>query len=329
MSEEIVCLGIESTAHTLSVGITIGRKIVANVSRVFVPGRGGIKPQEAAEHHYSEVQDAIEEALSESGVNLREIKLIAYSAGPGMPPCLQVAAVAARALALALGVAIVGVNHCLAHVEIARTICGAEDPIVVYVSGGNTQIIGYKKDRYVVFGETEDIGLGNAQDKLARLLGAPQPYGPWMDKQEGKWIGLPYTVKGMDLAFSGIVTEAFKRFKEGAKIEDVCYSFQEVCFSMLTEVAERALAHTRKKDLVLTGGVAASRRLREKMRIMCEERGVRFHTIPAEYARDNGAMIALTGFLAYKYAGWKWSVNEKIKPKWRIDSFKWPLIPVC
>jgi N6-L-threonylcarbamoyladenine synthase/protein kinase Bud32 len=127
---------------------------------------------------------------------------IAYSQGPGLGPCLRTVATAARSLAIGLGVPLVGVNHCVAHIEIGRFATGCSDPVVLYASGANTQVIGYLNRRYRIFGETLDIGIGNAIDKFARSKGLPHPGGPAIEElaRTGSYVDLPYTVKGMDLA---------------------------------------------------------------------------------------------------------------------------------
>lgn len=319
----MLSLGIESTAHTFGVGVVTSEgRILVDERAVYTPPSGGIKPQEASEHHYHAVSEVIKRVFNT--IKPEDIGVVCFSRGPGLPPCLSIGAIVARTLAHALGKKLIGVNHCTAHVELARLLSGFHDPVIVYVSGGNTQVIAYSEGRYRVFGETEDLGLGNAQDKLARELGVPNPPGPYMDKVVGKWIELPYTVKGMNLAYSGLVTEAVKRAKQGARVEDVIYSFMEVSFSMLVEVAERVLAHVGKQQLTLTGGVAASPKLREKFRLMCEERGVEFYAVEPKLARDNGAMIAWTGILAYMQG--KWMDESWIKPSWRIDDDSWELI---
>jgi len=167
--------------------------------------------------------------------------------------------------------------------------------------------------------------------------------GPMMEKlaEGGKYIWLPYVVKGMDLSFSGILTAAVQKWKKESKgrssaecdalLSDLCYSFQETCYSMLTEVTERALAHTQKQEVLLTGGVAASKRLTEMLNIMCKERGARLYACPIEYSCDNGAMIAITGFIAYK-AGQKpakprhmhevYQDTFDFNPRWRTDDIE-------
>jgi len=196
-----------------------------------------------------------------------------------------------------------------------------KDPVVVYCSGGNTQIIAFTDGKYRIFGETEDIPLGNAFDVLARFFGLGMPGGPKIDElaKGGKWINLPYVVKGMDLSFTGIVTQCKNRYKQGVKKKNICYSFKETVFAMLTEVTERALAHTDKKEVLITGGVAASTRLKKMMDIMCREREAKCYFVPKEYAGDNGTMISWNGILAYK-SGFETKLKDScIIKNWRTD----------
>jgi len=279
-------------------------KILSNVSKVYVPPKGGIHPRDAAQFHAANAKPALDEALRRAKVKLNDIDLIAFSAGPGLGPCLRTAATAARALSAWLRVPILGVNHCVAHVEIGRLTEGAEDPVTLYVSGGNTQVIAFDAGRYRVFGETLDIPVGNCIDVFAREVGLPHPGGPQVERlaREGKkYIPLPYVVKGMDLSFSGLMTEAARKHRAGADLRDLCFSLQETAFAALVEVTERAVAHTEKKEVMLTGGVAANRRLREMLELMASEHGAKFFVPPIELCGDQGAMIAWTGILAYKH----------------------------
>ncbi|RLI96419.1 MAG: bifunctional N(6)-L-threonylcarbamoyladenine synthase/serine/threonine protein kinase [Candidatus Aenigmatarchaeota archaeon] len=328
----MICLGIESTAHTFGVGISdekSRKKILSNVKAVYKPPLGfGIHPKEAAEHHKKNAVDVIKQSLSAAGLEMKDIDIIAVSQGPGLPPCLNVGMTVAKTLSMKYKKPLYGVNHCIAHIEIGRMTTGTRDPIFVYVSGGNTQIIGYAAGRYRVFGETEDIAIGNARDLLARRLGLGNPGGPIIDeiaKKGKKYIELPYTVKGMDLSFTGIVTATLKKYSSGIRLEDLLYSFQETTFAMLVEVTERALAHTGKNELLLAGGVAASPRLQDMMKIMCKERGAKFKCVKKEYAGDCGANIAWTGILARKNKIKPLKMNEKIKQNWRTDEVRWTL----
>lgn len=322
----MICLGIESTAHTFGIGIVGDKKIISNEKSIYIPKKGsGIIPKEAADHHSENALEVLKNALSKANIKMKDIDMIAFSAGPGLPQCLRIGAVFARSLSLKYDKTLVPVNHCVAHIEIGKMTTESKDPVMLYLSGGNTQVIAYVGNRYRIFGETQDIPIGNALDNLARGLNLEMPGGPKIEglAMNGKYIELPYVVKGMDLSFSGLVTEAVKKFNEGTKPEDIAYSFQETCFAMLAEVTERAVAQTDKEEVLLVGGVAANKRLQEMLKIMCEERGAKFFVVPQEYAGDNGSMIAWTGILAYQ-KGYKVSIdNSHINQKWRVDEVEW------
>ncbi|MBC7219653.1 MAG: bifunctional N(6)-L-threonylcarbamoyladenine synthase/serine/threonine protein kinase [Hadesarchaea archaeon] len=319
----MICLGIEGTAHTFGIGIVNSAgKVLANSTRTYVPEKGGIHPREAAQFHAAHARAVLDEALRTAKIEIEDIDLVAFSQGPGLGPVLRTAATAARALAVWLDVPIIGVNHCIAHMEIGRLTEGARDPVALYVSGGNTQVIAFDAGHYRIFGETIDIPIGNCLDVFAREIGIPHPGGPTVEKlaKDGKnYLPLPYVVKGMDLSFSGLMTEAIRRHREGANINDLCFSLQETAFAALVEVTERALAHTEKKEVLLTGGVAANGRLREMLKLMAREHHAKFFVPPKELCGDQGAMIAWNGILAYK-SGFRQSIEDtKVKQRWRTD----------
>lgn len=298
-------LGIEGTAHTLGVGLVEetgdGRALIlANERAMLRPASGGIIPREAAHHHAEVGPRLLQAALEKARLAPGDIDAVAFSQGPGLAPCLRVAATMARALALRTGKPLVGVNHCVAHLEIGRGLTDAEDPMLLYASGGNTQVLAFTRGRYRVFGETLDVGLGNALDKFARDNGTPFPGGPEVERLAATASGgplhpLPYTVKGMDMSFAGIATAAQRLVTQGTPLAEACHAFQEHAFAALVEVSERALAHTGKTELVLGGGVACNARLQSMARSMCEERGASFHCPPRDVLVDNGAMIAWLG----------------------------------
>ncbi len=324
-----ICLGIESTADNLGVGIASSEgAILANEVSTYVPEAGGIHPREAARHHAMEIGGVIARALKAAGLEAGDIDVVAFSRGPGLGPCLRTGATAARALASYLGVPLVGVNHCVAHIEIGRLSSGAEDPLTLYVSGGNTIVAGFEAGRYRVYGETIDIAVGNCLDVFAREAGLPYPGGPAVERMAlkgGRLIPLPYVVKGMDLSFTGLLTAAIQELKRGIwGLEDLCFSLQEVAYAMLGEVTERALAHTRKPELLLTGGVAANRRLRSIIQSIAEEHGAIPHYVPTSYATDNGAMIAWTGILAYTHGVTTPLERSHIDSDWRLDDVEAP-----
>jgi universal protein Kae1 len=332
---ESLVLGIESTADDFGVGIASSTgQILANIINAFASETGGIHPREAARHHAEVAGKVIHEAFEKAKIHPSQIKAVAFSQGPGLGPCLRTGATAARALASYLHIPLIGVNHSLAHIEIGKLATGARDPVALYVSGGNTMVSAYEDGYYRVFGETLDIAIGNCLDVFAREAGLRQkpgkPFGAMVEElaSRGKTlIPLPFTIKGMDLSFSGLLTAAQETLHTGkCSLEDVCFSLQEVAFSMLTEVTERALAHTEKPEVLLTGGVAANKRLQSMLQIIADEHDARFNVVPRAYALDNGAMIAWTGILAYKHGLTVPLEKSMVKLKWRLDEVHVPWI---
>ncbi|MCJ7762293.1 N(6)-L-threonylcarbamoyladenine synthase Kae1 [Candidatus Bathyarchaeota archaeon] len=326
--DEAYCLGVESTADDFGVGIsTFHGETLANVSDAYIPEEGGIHPREAARHHAEVADKVLAEALAKASVKPRELSLIAFAQGPGLGPCLRTGATVARALASYLNMPLVGVNHSVAHIEIGKLKTGARDPVALYVSGGNTIVAAFDCGRYRVFGETLDIALGNCLDVFAREAGLRHrrglPLGAAVERLAAKGetlIALPYTVKGMDWSLSGLLTAAVTLLRKGeCKLEDLCFSLQENAFSMVTEVTERALAHTEKKEVLLTGGVAANTRLQAMLKVIAEEHDARFNVVPREFATDNGAMIAWTGVLAYTHDVVTPVEESFVKLRWRLD----------
>ena len=327
----MIGLGVETTAHTLGIGIVKNGKIIANEKDSYSTEYGGIIPIEAAKHHEKVFDSVLEKALKKTKISLGDVDFISLSIGPGLAPCLLVGLRRAKQLAKKYKIPLVPVNHCIAHLEIGR-ITGAKNPIMLYVSGANTQIIAYASGKFRVFGETLDIGVGNFIDNFARYAGIGFPGGPVIQKlAEGgkKFIELPYTVKGMDIALSGILTN-LKQKLESKKytLKDLAYSMQETVFAMLVETAERALAHTGKKELLLGGGVACNTRLQEMCKIMCKERGAKFFCPENSLLVDNAAMIAFLGEIMLK-KGIKVQGKQidrlDIKPRQRTDDVevKW------
>jgi len=329
------CLGIESTADDFSVGIlSFDGEVRANVISAFMQKEGGIHPREAARHHAEVAGEVIKEAIKKAGIQPKDVEVVAFSQGPGLGPCLRTGATAARALSSYLQVPLVGVNHSIAHIEIGKLITGAKDPVTLYVSGGNTIVSAFDAGRYRVFGETLDIAVGNCLDVFAREAGLRQrpgmPFGAVVERLASKgetFVSLPFSIKGMDLSFSGLLTAAVELLRAGKyRLEDVCFSLQEVAFSMLTEVTERALAHTEKTEVVLTGGVGANKRLQSMIKVIADEHNASFSRVPTEFAIDNGAMIAWTGILAYRHGILTPIEKSMVKLKWRVDEVHVPWV---
>ena len=321
-----IILGIESTAHTFGIGIVRNGKVLSNIKRTYTTEQGGIIPMDAAKHHFNNKNEIYFEALGSSGINESEINAIAFSQGPGLAPCLIEGMKFAKELSKKLKKPIVPVNHCVAHLEIGK-ITGAKNPVMLYASGANTQIIAYESGKYRIFGETLDVGVGNFIDNFARFAGIGFPGGPAIQNLASKgekYIELPYKVKGMDIALSGILTNLRQKLEsEKYNLKDLAYSMQETVFAMLVETAERALAHTGKKELLLGGGVACNNRLQEMCKIMCKERGAKLFVPENPLLVDNAAMIAFLGEIMFK-SGIKEKNLEKIdiKPRQRTDDIE-------
>ena len=318
------CIGIESTSHTFSCAVVNDKgEILSEVREMYKNPDKGIIPNECAEFLKKVKDKIIEEAIKNS--KIKKIDLIAFSQGPGMPLSLWIGVNAAKYLSEKFKAPIIGVNHLIGHLEIGKLMCKVKDPVFILATGANTQIIAFEGNKYRIFGEVLSIGIGNALDKFGREIGLGFPAGPKIEElaKKGKYIELPYVVKGMDVEYSGIITKAIGLYKKGIKKEDLCFSLQETMFAMLTEVSERALAHTEKNELLLIGGVAANQRLIEMLQIMCKERNAKFEVVPMKWAGDNAAMIAWTGILEYKKNKKSYSSSDdkeiKINSKWRID----------
>ncbi|AUB55239.1 bifunctional N(6)-L-threonylcarbamoyladenine synthase/serine/threonine protein kinase [Methanobacterium subterraneum] len=324
----MICIGLEGTAEKTGVGIVDSEgNILALQGRALLPDKGGIHPREAAEHHAENLVPLIKKSLEEANLKPEDLDMVAFARGPGLGPALRTVATAARSLALSLDVPIVGVNHCIGHIEIGRLTTGCQDPLTLYVSGGNTQVTAFDSGRYQIFGETLDIAIGNCLDQFARTVGLGHPGGPRVEElalASDNYLKLPYTVKGMDLSFSGLLTAAIRKYESGAALEDVCYSLQETTFAMLVEVTERALAHSKKSEVLLVGGVAANQRLREMLEVMTQEHYADFFMPEMKYCGDNGAMNAWLGLLMYRHAKNLNMADTHVIQRYRTDQVDVP-----
>ncbi|KAJ4145772.1 hypothetical protein LMH87_004608 [Akanthomyces muscarius] len=313
-----IALGCEGSANKLGIGIIqhtpTKTTILSNLRDTFnSPPGTGFLPKDTAAHHRREFVALARRALAEAGVSdpRRQLACICFTQGPGMGAPLTSVAVGARALSLLWGVPLVGVNHCVGHIEMGRTITGADNPVVLYVSGGNSQVIAYAEQRYRIFGETLDIAVGNCLDRFARTLEISNDPAPGynieqMAKRGTRLLDLPYTVKGMDCSFSGILASVdalAAQVKAGTadfSAEDLCFSLQETVYAMLVEITERAMAHVGSRQVLVVGGVGCNERLQAMMGQMAAERGGSVFATDERFCIDNGIMIAHAGLLAYR-----------------------------
>jgi N6-L-threonylcarbamoyladenine synthase len=330
----MISLGIESTAHTFGcsvvednpMNIKIG-KVLSDKRDVYRPPQGsGIHPREASRHHTEKSINILIHSLDEAKISIKDVDIIAYSAGPGLGPCLRVGAVVGRTLSTFYKKPLIPINHALGHIELGAMLTQASDPLVLLVSGGHTMILAFSKNKWRVFGETLDITIGQLLDQFGRSLGFASPCGDKIEQlaigSSERYLRLPYIVKGNDVSFSGLLTYAKKlALDKKNEYSDVCYSLQETAFAMITETIERAMSFTDKKEMMIVGGVAANKRLTEMLTIACKRQNRKFHICPIHFAGDNGAQIAWTGILYYNKSKKGVSIKESfIRQSWRIDS---------
>jgi len=306
-----IAIGFEGSANKLGIGIIKDGVVLSNPRHTYItpPGHGFL-PRDTAIHHQQHALDILQQALDEANIKPQDIDCVCFTKGPGMGAPLVSTAVVARTVAQLWNKPLVAVNHCIGHIEMGRLITGAKNPVVLYVSGGNTQVIAYSQQRYRIFGETIDIAIGNCLDRFARVLKLSNDPSPGynieqMAKKGEKLIDLPYTVKGMDVSFSGILSHiegiADKLIQSGeCTVEDLCFSLQETIFSMLIEISERAMAHCGSTEILIVGGVGCNKRLQEMMGVMAEERGATLYATDMRFCIDNGAMIAQAGWEMFR-----------------------------
>jgi len=323
----MLCLGIESTAHTFGCSVVDSRRKVRSDERdVYKAHEGsGIHPRDASRHHMEVCSAVLQQSLLSAGVLMKDIDIIGYSAGPGLGPCLRVGAVAARTLAGFYKKPLVPVNHALGHLELGAMLTDAIDPLVLLVSGGHTMILAFSHGRWRVFGETLDITVGQLLDQFGRTLGFASPCGDRIEKlaiqSAGKYMQLPYIVKGNDVSFSGLLTAVIKLASEGIEATDTCYSLQETAFAMLAEAVERALSFTGKKEMMIVGGVAANKRLAQMLEAACCRQGSKLFVCPLKFAGDNGAQIAWTAIQEYQNTKKHIKVEHSfVQQSWRLDT---------
>ena len=317
-TDEPLVLGIETSCDETGVGIVRGHELLANeiASSVEEHARfGGVVPEVASRAHLESIEPALARACREAGVQLADVDAIAVTAGPGLVGALLVGVATAKALAVALGVPVYGVNHLASHVVVDELQHGElPDPTIgLLVSGGHSSLlmVADGTERIDLLGQTLDDAAGEAFDKVARLLGLPFPGGPWIDRAardgdpDSIWFprGLsterdryPY-----DFSFSGLKTAVSRWVKareesgEAVPVADVAASVQEAIADVLTERLVAACVDHGVGHAVLGGGVAANSRLRAMAEARCEAAGLELRVPRPELCTDNGAMVAALG----------------------------------
>ena len=321
-------LGIESTAHTFSCAVMEKNKekgrILSDVRRIYRPPDGqGIHPREASRHHIENGPSVLSESLDAAGIGVGDLDIISYAAGPGLGPCLRVGAVVARSISSYYDIPIYPVNHALGHIELGKLLTGAKNPLVLLVSGGHTMLLAFLNKQWRVFGETLDITLGQLLDQFGRSIGFASPCGQEIEKlasRTSNYVPLPYSVKGNDVSFSGLLS-ATKAIAKKSR-QDACFSLQETAFAMMSEAVERALSFTGKKELMIVGGVAANRRLSEMLKDVCRRHKSKFFVVPLKFAGDCGSQICWTGLLESQVGPGAPLEKTFVTQSWRLDSVK-------
>ena len=324
----MIGLGIESTAHTFSCAIIEKKgkkgKILSDVRKIYRPPDGeGIHPREASRHHIENSSTVLSDCLREANLRITDVDMISYAAGPGLGPCLRVGAVVARSLASYYDIPIYPVNHAIGHIELGKLLTGAKNPLVLLVSGGHTMILAFLNKQWRVFGETLDITLGQLLDQFGRAIGLASPCGKIIEelsKNSSNYVNLPYSVKGNDVSFSGLLS-ATKSITSKSK-SDACFSLQETAFAMISETVERALSFTGKKEFLIVGGVAANQRLSQMLNDVCARHKCKFFVGPQRFAGDCGSQICWTGLLESQVKKGVSLEDTFVTQSWRLDSVK-------
>jgi N6-L-threonylcarbamoyladenine synthase len=335
---KMLSLGIESTAHTFGCSIikhcsdyrhtSDNEFILSEIRDIYKASAGwGIHPKDASKHHAMVASRILKDCLRESKVNIKDIDIVSYSAGPGLGPCLRIGAVVSRALASYHNKPLVPVNHALGHLELGIKLCNLDSPLTLLVSGGHTMLLVYHKNKWRVFGETLDITLGQLFDQVGRKIGFASPCGNKIEdvanlSKRNVLYPLPYIIKGNDVSFSGLLSSVKKLLDEKhIDMSDICFSLQETAFAIIVEAVERALAFTENKEFLIVGGVSANKRLSDMLQIACKSHNCAFNSCPLRYCGDNAAQIAWTGAQMY-FSNPSFAIkpeNATVDQSWRLD----------
>ena len=311
--KNILTLGIESSCDETSVAVLKnGREILSNIIDTQIPIHekyGGVVPEIASRNHIEAISRVTKKALEEANVTLDNIDVITPTYGPGLVGALLVGVSYAKALSFAIKKPLVGVNHIQGHIAANYITYPKLEPpfLCIMMSGGNTQIIHVKDyTSFEVLGKTRDDAIGEAFDKVARVIGLGYPGGPKVDKlaeQGTPNIKLPKTHfedETLDFSFSGIKTAVINLNHKDPNINkaDLCASFQKVVTETLLENVKKAVEKTNIKTISLAGGVSASLYMRKEF-LKFEEQGIKVYMPDLKLCTDNAAMIASAGYYNY------------------------------
>lgn len=321
---DIFILGIESSCDDTSASVIKNGKVLSNVvaRQAIHQEYGGVVPELASRAHESNIVPVVNMALKQANIEKTALSAVAFTKGPGLPGSLMVGVSFSKAMAMALQIPLVEVNHMQAHVLAHFASKENEEKafpefpfLCLTVSGGHTQIVWVKSALEMeIVGETLDDAAGEAFDKIAKIMGLPYPGGPLIDKlsKEGDASKFPFPhpqIPELNFSFSGLKTSVlyFLRDKEKespgfteANKADLCAGVQATITNILIAKLDKAIKQYNPKDIALAGGVSANSELREKFAELAKKRNINAHIPAFEYCTDNAAMIAIAGLFKYK-----------------------------
>ncbi|MDY7228744.1 tRNA (adenosine(37)-N6)-threonylcarbamoyltransferase complex transferase subunit TsaD [Hyalangium rubrum] len=332
----MLVLGLETSCdETAAALVEDGRRVLSDVvsTQVDIHRRwGGVVPELASRNHIVQVMPVLHEALTRAGKTLEDVDLIAVTSGPGLIGALLVGVQVAKSLSLATGKPFVGANHLEGHLLAIRLLEDAPEPpfLGLVVSGGHTSFYEVQDyGRYRLVGSTRDDAAGEAYDKTARILGLPYPGGLPIDQlaQKGnpEAIHFPRALPQQDtfdVSFSGLKTAVLNHVRkngvpQGQELADLCASFQEAVADALSKKFVAAARRLGLQRMVLCGGVAANSRLRSLSLERAQERNLRLYLPPVRLCTDNGAMVAVAGYEAWR-RGLRGDFRLAADPAWRM-----------
>ena len=317
---KFLTMGIETSCDETAIAILAdGRTVLSNVisSQIDIfKNYGGVVPEIASRHHLENINGVLDQSLEEAGVTLDDIDLIGVTHGPGLVGALLMGVSTAKALAFAKDLPLVGVHHLMSHISANFIEYPELEPpfMALITSGGHTEIVKVSEyNKCEILGGTRDDAVGEAYDKVARVLGLGYPGGPKIDKiakdgnPEALHFKRVYLEKdSYDFSFSGLKTAVLNYIntekQAGREINraDVAASFQEAVMDVITEKAVDAVKASGMDKLAMAGGVAANSRLREKLGALCEKEGIQLYRPHPALCTDNGAMVACAAYYKYK-----------------------------
>lgn len=315
--KDVYILGIESSCDETSVSIVKNGKeeiVTTTLSQIDIHKKfGGVVPEIASRSHAECITIVIEDCLTKANMTMEEISGVAVTYGPGLAGSLLVGVEAAKTLSLAFDKPLIGVNHMAGHIYANNLVDTMDFPLIcLVISGGHTEIIYMDDDlSFNKLGSTIDDSVGEAFDKVARVIDVPYPGGPVIDKMSklGKdtyTLPLPMDDDSYNFSFSGIksavINLVHNEKQRGNEIrkEDLACSFENIVVKTLTKKTMKAVKEYKVKELLIAGGVSANSGIRDAFTKLCEEEGIKLVVPNLSYCTDNGAMIAAAGYYYYK-----------------------------